>query len=221
MKSRFVCVAALGLTLVAALLVLLTATAASATSVTASDTVKVMVDARAADALKQLPALGGQLLQDYGAFSVWVVPGNQATTLANRSGVTLRPDFDVIGLREGAIDTRAGESAVPSQLRETAGQGPQFWMVQFAGPIKTEWLTQLQQAGLEVVMYMPNNAYVVWGKAPADRLAALATRNSMIQWTGAYHPAYRLSPKLNEAAGKAASNGLRPASARYITAPSE
>ena len=126
------------------------------------------------------------------------MPGAQAASLSDRPGVSLHYDFDSIELRDGAIDTRADQPDVPADLREVAGRGPQFWMVQFAGPIKAEWLKQLQEAGLEVVIYMPNNAYVVWGTAPAEKLTLLAAGNSMIQWSGAYHPAYRLSPSLRE-----------------------
>ena len=90
-------------------------------------------------------------------------------------------------------------------------------MVQFAGPIKGEWLTQLQAEGLEVVMYMPNNAYVVWGAALADKLAAARASNNMIQWTGAYHPAYRLSPALTEVASKAATAAMVDVTVQFYT----
>ena len=166
------------------------------------DLVKVLVDASATSALKQLATPGGQLLRAYDAFSLWIVPAAQAASLSDRPGVSLHDDFDSIELRAGAIDTRAAQPDVPADLREVAGQGPQFWMVQFAGPIKAEWLKQLQEVGLAVVIYMPNNAYVVWGRAPAEKLTLLSAGNPMIQWSGAYHPAYRLSPSLREIAAK-------------------
>ena len=194
----------------AALGVVLAATASAAPALPRSsaslkawpDSVKVLVDAGAMATLKQISTPGSQLLQDYGAFSLWIVPRAQAAQLTDRPGVSLQSDSDSIELRAGAIDTRADQPDVPADLREAAGRGPQFWMVQFAGPIKAEWLRQIEEAGLEVVIYMPNNAYVVWGTAPAERLARLAANNPMIQWSGAYHPAYRLSPALRETAGK-------------------
>ena len=181
--------------------------------------IKALVDNSAAATLKQLPTLGGQLLQDYDSFSLWAVPGTQAASVADSQGLTLQPDFDKIELRDSAINTQVGEPAVPANLRETAGAGLQFWMVQFAGPIKSAWLTQLQDAGLEVVIYMPNNAYVVWGAAPQAKLTALAARNSMIQWTGAYHPAYRLSPALQEVADKGAAGEWVNVTVQFYTTP--
>jgi uncharacterized repeat protein (TIGR01451 family) len=213
MKPRFIFATVLSLTLVVALIVGLTAATASATPTAAPDfhpasvgenSLKALVDNSAAATLKQLPTLGGQLLQDYGSFSLWAIPGTQTASVADSQGLTLQPDFDKVELRGSTINTQADEPAVPANLRETAGAGKQFWMVQFAGPIKSDWLTQLQSAGLEVVIYMPNNAYVVWGEAPQAKLTALAARNSMVQWTGAYHPAYRLSPALQEVADKGA-----------------
>ena len=205
---------------IAALGAVLAATASATAALPrsgASVTVKVLVDGSATATLKQLSTLNGQLLQDYGAFSLWIAPGAQAASLADQPGVSQPYDFDSIGLRGGAINTRAGQPDVPAGLREVAGRGPQFWMVQFAGPIKAEWLKQLEEAGLEVVIYMPSNAYVVWGAAPAEKLTLLAAGNPMIQWSGAYHPAYRLSPSLREIAVKPDAAGMVDVTVQFYT----
>lgn len=71
-------------------------------------------------------------------------------------------------------------------------------MLQFIGPVKDAWLHKVEQVGLERVAYLPNNAYVVWGNGAAlDALDTLAARSSFIQWSGPYHPAYRLAPSLH------------------------
>ncbi len=168
----------------------------------APPTQKILVDAGDREALKQLAASGAVQLADYGAFSLWSVTGVQAANVINHPGVTARPDFDAISLRGGiAINTDAGGSqpSLPDNLRQAAGPAPELWMAQFVGPIKDEWLAVLIEAGLEIVIYMPSNAYVVWGEAAHARLAQLASKNTFIQWTGAYHPGYRLAPSLQQA----------------------
>jgi hypothetical protein len=210
-------VAALGAVLAATTSATAALPPGGASVIAPSSPVRVLVDASATATLKELSTLGGQLLQDYGAFSLWIVPGGQAASLADQPGVSQPYDFDSIGLRDGAINTRAGQPDAPAGLREAAGQGPQFWLVQFAGPIKAEWLKQLEEAKLEVVIYMPNNAYVVWGVAPAEKLALLAASNPMIQWSGAYHPAYRLSPSLREVAIKPDAANLVDVTVQFYT----
>jgi hypothetical protein len=161
---------------------------------------KVIVQASDADALRAVQAAGGMFVTDYGSFSLWRVGDTPSLNALNRPGLEYRDDFDQIPLRGGVIRTGAGLAtlaAVPPSLSQARISAPQFWMVQFVGPVKGEWLTTLQQIGLTVVSYMPNNAYVVWGDGKAlQALDTLAAQQSFIQWTGAYHPAYRLAPSL-------------------------
>ena len=52
-------------------------------------------------------------------------------------------------------------------LRRNAGTfaGKRLHLVQFAGPIKPEWVDALEQNGARVVTYIPQNAYLVYGDA--------------------------------------------------------
>ncbi len=161
---------------------------------------KVVVQATDAAALRAVQSAGGILVTDYGSFSLWRVSDAPSLNAMNQPSLEVRDDFDQIILRDGVIQTGAGQvtlKAVPQTLSQTRTSDPQFWMVQFVGPVKNEWLTTLQQIGLTVVSYMPNNAYVVWGNEKAlTALDVLAAQQNYIQWTGAYHPAYRLAPSL-------------------------
>jgi hypothetical protein len=161
---------------------------------------KVIVDAGSAEALQAIQAAGGTLVVDYGSFSLWKVDAPATSQALNQAGLAYRDDLDQILLRNDVIQTGAGQSAAsapPQALSQTRTSDPQFWMVQFVGPVKAEWLAALQQAGLRVVSYIPNDAYVVWGDGDAlSALDTLAAQQSFIQWTGAYHPAYRLAPAL-------------------------
>ena len=92
---------------------------------------------------------------------------------------------------------------MPAHLRQQRQGGEQFWMLQLIGPVKEEWLAQLNAMGLQTVIYMPSNAYAVWGNASALRtLEAQSKSSAFIQWTGAYHPAYRLAPRFSATSGK-------------------
>jgi hypothetical protein len=186
------------------------------------DSQALLVDAADQAALRQLAALGAQRLADYGAFSLWRAPAAQAATLGQFPGVTLRPDFGSLPLRGVTLDTRPGAPppAVPPGLAATRAPGPQLWLVQFAGPIHDNWLQSLTGLSLQIVSYLAPNAYLVWGDGAA--LAALdgwAAKDPLVQWTGAYHPAYRLNPALQGLAASAAPSQWVDVTVQLYTTP--
>lgn len=151
---------------------------------------KVLVDAGDTAALARLQANGGQRLVDYGAFSLWRQPARAQFSLQSQSGLT--PVDDSILLRD--ITLTPGQAAVDILAPQAQGAG--IWMVQFIGPPQPAWLDALRAGGLEIISYLPNNGYLVWGTQPGQALAALAEQDNFIQWSGAYQPMYRLASVL-------------------------
>ncbi|MHB8647920.1 MAG: hypothetical protein ACYDAR_19235, partial [Thermomicrobiales bacterium] len=168
-----------------------------------SGTHKILVDSSDIATLKDLAQSGATLLVDYGPFSLWRTTDPQQQAVAARASVTVRDDFDVIHLRGSAvINTVNGAGAVAANVRQTKASDYQFWMVQFVGPIKPAWLANLQRLGIAIVAYLPHNAYVVWLDGPRlTQLEGLTNTDPTVQWTGPYHPAYRLAPSLQSGKG--------------------
>lgn len=171
--------------------------------VAAAGTRKIIVDsADGATRAELARTTGARLIEDYGSFTLWEVPDTQTPSLTARASVQQRDDFDDIILRSGAITPIKGLPPVPANLRQGKAGGFQFWMVQFIGPIKPQWVKGLTDLGIEIVIPMPNNAYVVWLDGPRlAQLEAMVGKNPAIQWTGAYEPAYRLAPALQSLSG--------------------
>ena len=154
---------------------------------------KVTIDATDKAALTAAAKNGGYQLADYGSFSLWKIPAAPAMAAITRNNaVEAHPEFDQIELRSGKVGT------TQPNVKEARTGGAQLWLVQFVGPIKTEWLETLRKAGITPVTYMPNNAYAVWADgSQLDQVNSLvATGNSVIQWAGNYKPEYRLAPSL-------------------------
>lgn len=97
-------------------------------------------------------------------------------------------------LRAGAFDPLAGEPAIPAGMRRllTADRAG-LRLVQFPGPIQQGWYRAMSQAGLEVVTYIPDYAYLVWGDG--ETVARLASA-APLRWAGLYQPYYALHPAL-------------------------
>ena len=162
---------------------------------------KLLVDSSDSAALRNLAAAGAVRLADYHVFSLWRTRGPLDAALLLRAGVTQRDDFDSIGLRGTRIDTLRAAPVVPQDLQGSRSEAGQFWMLQFVGPVQDAWLSEVKALGLEPVIYMAQNGYVVWGAGTAvDALEARVGGASPIQWAGPYHPAYRLEPTLQLAA---------------------
>ena len=97
-----------------------------------------------------------------------------------------------IHLNAGPINPQAVLSGTPDRQLATAS-GKQLQLVQFAGPIQEEWLAQLEQAGLQIVDYVPDNAYLVYGSAAGT--TSLRTRSKGLRWSGAYLPKDKINPR--------------------------
>jgi subtilisin-like proprotein convertase family protein len=156
---------------------------------------KVLIDNADKTALNNAARNGGLMLVDYVSFSLWKIPASPGLNgLTPQSGIENHAEFDRIELRSGALDTNQASPAVAG----LAALEPQLWLVQFVGPIKQEWLDRLAKLGIEVVIYMPSNAYVIW--ANSNQLGQVAKQvnsgNTELQWSGPYKPDYRLDPVL-------------------------
>lgn len=163
---------------------------------------KITVDNTDTATLATLKQQGATQLVDYGSFSLWKVSDTQRTTLASQPTVAARDDFDRIHLRGATLVTPNGAPPVAANLRQSQTSGKQLWLVQFVGPTLPKWLDNLRASGIEPVIYMPNNAYVVWlDGGQLTKLESSVPSDPTLQFTGAYHPEYRLDPSLREVKG--------------------
>ena len=100
--------------------------------------------------------------------------------------------FPDAGIR---FDTSAG---APSLSRDLTSSDPHTYIVQFIGPIKSEWLAQIRSLGGLPEIYVANAAFLVRiNEESARAVSALP----FVSWTGAYHPAYKIPQALAGARG--------------------
>ena len=131
-----------------------------------------------------------RILEDYEAFVLAEVTEAQLAALPAEKVMDLLPERTVIALNGTVWDTRFGEPAIPGDLR-APGDDPYF-LVQFYGPIKQEWLAGLESLGVTFLGYHPHYTYIV-RMDPA--LEPVVRTTHAVQWVGHYHPAYRLPSK--------------------------
>jgi subtilisin-like proprotein convertase family protein len=171
---------------------------------------KLLLRADDAKALARLRELGAvERVVDYGSLKLVVVVDRAVAALdePDLAGAAVRDDFDLVAVNRWLIDTRHGEPRdLPAErLDEPGRRDLQIYLVHFGGPVKDEWLAEITRHGdARVVAPFPSNAYAVFGSPAAwERISREAGRpGAAIQWAGAYHPAYKLSPHLEEAAAR-------------------
>lgn len=161
---------------------------------------KVMVSDHAL--AKSIEAKGARLIADYGSFKLLEVNDAVAGTLNDKPGAELSDENNLISLNAGAFDTTTAEA---QSLRRPSGNfaGKRMHLVQFAGPIRPEWYAALAKTGVEIVTYIPSNAYLVYGNAySVQRLQSLS---EAVQWEGEYTETMRLDPSILRRLDKEAS----------------
>ncbi|MFH0907425.1 MAG: S8 family serine peptidase [bacterium] len=160
---------------------------------TLSDRHKLRVEDR--EVAQRLIDGGAELVADYGSFQVLEVNREGKRRFSGRDRVEDRDEGNWILLNAGAIDTTDGATpAARTALRSFIGK--RLHLVQFRGPVKPEWLDELAGTGVQIVTYVPHNAYLVYGDAGAlARVTALKGARPHVQWEGGLVDSDKIHPR--------------------------
>ena len=143
-------------------------------------TTKIVVFKNNSEGLAIADALSPRLVIDYPDRKVYVVHAGTAASLtaSQRRAVSVRDDLSRIILRDRTIDTTKPVPPVRKGLALAPSPAPRLYLIQFAGPIKEAWLTEVRgQGDIDVVTYLANNAYLIRANGPAlGKLRSLVPR---------------------------------------------
>ena len=95
-------------------------------------------------------------------------------------------------LNTGRLDTTA---SVALRQAGSSRAGSSAELIQFAGPIQPDWYEALQKTGVQIVSYVPDNAYLVYGDAAA---VAQAQHGPGVQWAGAFQSEHKVHPQARQ-----------------------
>jgi hypothetical protein len=137
------------------------------------------------------------LWHDYGSFALYHVTHEAWLEIPVhiRSQVQLADDMNQLLIGENPID--AQQKALQQDDADEAYTGESLHLIQFAGPIKDEWLKAVEATGTELVHYIPNNGYLVWADASGrHKLNILAEQGTFLQLSIPYLSSFKLGPTL-------------------------
>uniref|UniRef100_A0A7C4TGP0 Peptidase S8/S53 domain-containing protein n=1 Tax=candidate division WOR-3 bacterium TaxID=2052148 RepID=A0A7C4TGP0_UNCW3 len=103
----------------------------------------------------------------------------------------------MIRLKTYQFDPGNGEPAIPLNLTARE-EDENYYIVQCKGPILKGWKEELKNAGIQILGYIPDYAYIVrMDRSQKD----LISQREFINWIGLWHPAYKIHPKLKDKTG--------------------
>ena len=142
---------------------------------------------------------GARLVADYGAYQLF----EAAPAVLDEAGVEDVTYQARIELHAGFVDSRRAEART-ARARALPERGRRLHLVQFAGPVRPEWLEALEKTGVRVVDYIPHNAYLVYGDRRALAAVQLLARRAEtpLRFEGAFLDGDKINPRARKAAAE-------------------
>ena len=144
-----------------------------------------------------LKRFGAELIADYGSYAIVAAPKGLAAALEAQARqenirVRVRDELDVLALPGAAVDAREGITGVPAEklTREYPAGRPGVFVLQFIGPPRAEWISEVQALGWTLSRYIPHNGYLAVG---TPGLLGSTRQLSFVQWLDFYHPHQKLA----------------------------
>lgn len=99
-----------------------------------------------------------------------------------------------------------------SALQATETEGENYYILQFAGPIYTEWKEKIAEEGGVFHDYIPHFAYIVQ-MTPEEK--ANIKKLPFVRWIGLFHPEYKIHTSVYKTREEEKENKLPMATARF------
>src|SRR5262245_1492152 len=109
-----------------------------------------------------------------------------------------------IHLRNERIQTSPVSQAAAAASALPEGPASGLFLIQFTNQVQSEWQAQLQSMGVELLRYVPDDAFVVrLRNAPPGQVRRLP----YVRWVGNYRAEHKLHPSLKSGSRPAALAG--------------
>ncbi|HEY0547217.1 MAG TPA: S8 family serine peptidase [Pyrinomonadaceae bacterium] len=136
----------------------------------------------------------GTLVEDYGSFVVIAAANDKDFSRTGIESLKLETTINLPGKSFEPIRDAPAETVRPGASGRTGGE-KDYYVVQFAAPVRDEWLESLRSVGAEVLQYVPQQAFFVYADgATIERVA----NHSRVRWVGRYLSESKIEPQLRE-----------------------
>ncbi len=135
----------------------------------------------------------------YGSFNLYSMDSTVFYSLDSKQAEKTSIINPAIEFDAQTFNPSMGLASIPSQFRLDASQnsGEGLHLLQFVGPIKQEWLDNVQETGLKVIHYIRNNAYLVWvNDASRSALKSKVQKEKFLLAELPYQPFFKMGASI-------------------------
>ncbi len=138
----------------------------------------------------------GEVMETYDSFLLMKVSQHGASMMQS-AGLEVRTmgQRGLVGIKGHSFDVQNGIPQIPQELSINGYEGEGVYILQFIGPIKPEWKTEIQSMGVTFYNYLPRYNYVI--RTDSQRVSEIEAL-TYVSWVGVYQPAYKISPGLED-----------------------
>ena len=143
----------------------------------------------------------GKVVSDFGSFLIVV---KNKTTDIGASGLSAKridTSINLPGAKFDPVEEAQAETITAGAQRNGGRHG--YYIVQLGGTARGDWIESLRSAGLEVLQYVPNQAFLVFGDAAS---AARASGHSRVRWVGRFTSRHKIPQALKNHLASARQN---------------
>ncbi|MBN1695537.1 hypothetical protein JW879_09080, partial [candidate division WOR-3 bacterium] len=108
-----------------------------------------------------------------------------------------------ISFRNHKFDPLLSTPKLRSSLQTTEIEGENYYILQFTGPIYTNWKEQISKAGGIFHSYVPHFAYIV--QMTPDEKTEIG-KLPFVRWIGLFHPEYKIHPSVYKESSRKTGN---------------
>lgn len=142
---------------------------------------------------RMLAADAGKIVGDHGAFVFVSAKDDSGLTAAGIEFQNVETSINLPGRVFDPVKTPPA-GTVPSGV-SFAPEGEGYYIVQFGETANDELLDSLKAAGIEVLQYVPHQAFFVYGTGES---IAAAANHSRVRWVGRFLPEHKISEVLRQ-----------------------
>jgi hypothetical protein len=140
----------------------------------------------------------GVLVEDYGSYVVIAQTTDHDLSRSGLESSLIETTVNLPGSIFDPIQSARSETVKAdsdNDARDDSHGRKDYYIVQFAAPVRDVWLESLRASGVEVLQYVPHQAFFVYGDAKSIQKVA---GHSRVRWVGRYLAQDRITPELRD-----------------------
>jgi len=160
--------------------------------------IRIIVQKRGVDLEELYGNSDYEVIEDYDSYLLVDTSEEGKESLENQDvSIELLHNRGHVGLQSYSFDTKEGTLEIPENMEidSYSEKGTGYYIVQFIGPIRSEWQDELEEEGAELHEFRHRFNFIV--EMDLETKGSVEQKD-FVNWIGTYQPAYRFDRELLE-----------------------